>query len=408
MAQQSQPKLARASFRGVSFVCTAHDLKAGRRIADHVFPQRDLGYHEDMGRQDREVSLTAYLNGDEVGDQRDRLLAAIEAPGPGELFHPWLGRLMVVVKSSTFRESRAARRLVEVSLSFVEAGLSQFPQAVRDGASGIRAALDGLTAATGAVLGQRLSLNGVPGFVKGDAGATLFDAAVALEQVRLALPGQAGLGYPVMRSIDAVADLARGPLKGGAGEIVSTLDTALRTLGRAAPDAARAYGAFEQAFQGFGLGLPSIPLTTSNRIRQKQNRDALTDSVRWLALGTSVGLAGEAQPETYPDAVRWRSRVCDWCDGEAEAASRTRTDKGFNALTALKTAFVDHLTAGMGTLAPVRQVQLTTPMPSLALAYRDYGDARRGESLARRNRDVLRSGHPGMILAGVALDLVGG
>jgi prophage DNA circulation protein len=91
-----------------------------------------------------------------------------------------------------------------------------------------------------------------------------------------------------------------------------------------------------------------------------------------------------------------------------EAASRSRSDKGFNALTQLRTAFVDHLTAGMGTLAPVRQVQLTTPMPSLALAYRDYGDARRGESLARRNRDVLRSGHPGMIPAGVPLDLVGG
>ncbi|KJV08542.1 hypothetical protein VZ95_17150, partial [Elstera litoralis] len=194
----------------------------------------------------------------------------------------------------------------------------------------------------------------------------------------------------------------------GGREIVSTLDTALRTLGRAAPDPGRAYGAFEQAFQGFGLGLPSIPLTTSNRLRQKQNRDALTDATRWLALGTAVGLAGAAKPETYPEAVRWRSRVCDWCDVEAEAASRTRADKASTPSPRCRTAFVDHLTAGMGTLAPVRQVQLTTPMPSLALAYRDYGDARRAEGLARRNRDVLRAGHPGMIPAGVALDLVGG
>ena len=93
MAQQSQPKLARASFRGVSFVCTAHDLKAGRRIADHVFPQRDLGYHEDMGRQDREVSLTAYLNGDDAADQPELGRAFIRAAARALQPH---GRLLLV------------------------------------------------------------------------------------------------------------------------------------------------------------------------------------------------------------------------------------------------------------------------------------------------------------------------
>jgi prophage DNA circulation protein len=159
MSTITTPKLETASFRGVLFTCTSHEVKAGRRHADHIYPQRDLGYHEDLGRADREFTLSAYLVGDNAFSQRDRLLEAFEARGPGELFHPWLGRLTVVAKPSTFRESRSTRRLVELSLTFVEAGRASVVTAWRDTRASLRTAAKAVAPAAEVSLGSRRGAN---------------------------------------------------------------------------------------------------------------------------------------------------------------------------------------------------------------------------------------------------------
>lgn len=404
MAQVMQPKLARASFRGVSFTCTAHDLRAGRRIADHIFPQRDLGYHEDMGRQDREVSLTAYLNGDDSAAQRDRLLVAVEAAGPGELFHPWLGRMMVVVRSATVRESRNQRRHVEITLTFVEAGTAAVMTPLIDTVAPLRTAVTALTTAAEAALARRFDLRRAAGFVKQDAQLVFGEAAVGGEVIRLNTPGHAARGYAVTQAIDAVARLGtQGPVL--AGEIARSLGGMMALLAEVSPDPRRGVENFTEAFQDFGAALPAIPLTTSNRRRQQQNRSVLTDIVRMLGLGGAVGLAARIPFQDYSDAVTGRSRIADWCDAEAATASQARDDDSFGAITGLRTAFVDHVTAGMGTLARARNVTLPTAMPSLVAAHRLYGDARRGVDLAVRNRRVLPQGHPGLLPPQVALSM---
>lgn len=406
MAQVTQPKLAKASFRGVPFTCTAHDLRAGRRIADHIFPQRDLGFHEDMGRSDREVSLTAYLNGDDAEAQRDRLLAAVEAAGPGELFHPWLGRMIAVVRSATVRESRTQRRHVEISLTFVEAGSAAVVTPLIDTAAPLRLAISGLTAAAETALAGRFDLRRLPGFVKQDALAVFTEAAVGGEMIRLNTPGHAARGFAITQAIDAVARLGtRGPVS--AGEIARSLGGMMGLLAEVSPDPQRGVENFTEAFQTFGSALPNIPLTTSNRRRQQQNRSALTDAVRMLGLGGAVSLAARIPFQEYGEAVAWRTRISDWCDSEAASASLARDDDSFSALTGLRTGFVDHVTAGMGTLARARDVTLPTAMPSLVAAHRLYGDARRGEEVAARNRRLLPQGHPGLLPPNVALSMAG-
>lgn len=403
MATLQTPQLERASFRGVLFTCTSHDVKAGRRTADHVFPKRDLGYREDMGRADREFTLTAYLNGDNVFDQRDRLLAALEAPGPGELFHPWLGRLMVVAKPSSVREARNARRQAELSLTFIEAGRASVNTGWRDTRAGLNTSLKKLTPACELSLSKNFSLARAASFVTADGINTMVEAAVGGEVVRGMLTGVRE-GFALMRSVDNMVSTARTLIKNPAA-IVGAASGMMFQLAGASPDVRRIATGIDQTFRTFGDALSAIPLTTTNRLAQQLNRSALTRVTRVLALGAATSAASQIQHRDYDEAVTWRTRISDWCDDEIASASRARDDTISSAVRDLRTSYVDRVTEGMASLASVRSVSLPTVMPSLVAAHRLYGDARRAVDVADRNINSVVQGHPGFLPASQSIDV---
>ena len=76
-------QLQKASFRGVPFEVTAASLTAGRRTVVHEYPQRDKPYVEDLGRASRKLTIKAFVVGSDYLARAQRLLAAIEKPGPG-------------------------------------------------------------------------------------------------------------------------------------------------------------------------------------------------------------------------------------------------------------------------------------------------------------------------------------
>ena len=117
-----------ASFRGVSFKVSEDEATIGRRAVTHEFPQRDIPYTEDMGRKARRYSVSAYVIGDNFMAQRDRLLSALEAGGPGTLIHPFYGTLTVNVDGEVkCRHSRDNGGMCEISLQFVESGQLSYP-----------------------------------------------------------------------------------------------------------------------------------------------------------------------------------------------------------------------------------------------------------------------------------------
>jgi len=73
-------------------------MGAGRRTQVHEYPQRDKPWVEDLGRSAREIAFEAFVVGADYVDQANRLLSAIEEPGPGALIHPWFGTLTVSLK----------------------------------------------------------------------------------------------------------------------------------------------------------------------------------------------------------------------------------------------------------------------------------------------------------------------
>ena len=62
--------------------------------------------------------------------ERDALIEALEAYGPGELIHPKYGMLnVVVVGRVSIRESHSEGGIARFAITFAEAGENTFPQA---------------------------------------------------------------------------------------------------------------------------------------------------------------------------------------------------------------------------------------------------------------------------------------
>lgn len=75
-------RLQDASFRGVPFKVEEESAGTGRRVETHEYPNRDKPYTEDLGKITFRPSITAYVVGDDCFDQRDRLIDALNKPGP--------------------------------------------------------------------------------------------------------------------------------------------------------------------------------------------------------------------------------------------------------------------------------------------------------------------------------------
>ncbi|EOT1310698.1 phage major capsid protein, partial [Escherichia coli] len=83
---------------------------------------------EDLGKVTFRPSITAYVVGDDCFDQRDRLIDALNKPGPGTLVHPTYGELKVCVDGEVrVSTSKNEGRIVRFDLKFVEAGELSYP-----------------------------------------------------------------------------------------------------------------------------------------------------------------------------------------------------------------------------------------------------------------------------------------
>lgn len=137
-------QLLPASFRGVPFEVTSGSLRAGRRTVVHEYPQRDKPYVEDLGKATRQITIEAFVVGDDYIARGTALLAEIEKPGSGTLIHPWLGEMTVTVTSVS--ELKFDTGLGTAYLTFVatEAGDLEFPATGADTQSAALEAADGL------------------------------------------------------------------------------------------------------------------------------------------------------------------------------------------------------------------------------------------------------------------------
>ena len=121
-------RLVDASFRGVPFKTEDESATAGRRVETHEFVNRDKPYTEDLGKATSRPKFSAYVIGDDCYEQRDRLIEALNKPGPGTLIHPAYGEMSVCVDGEiNVSSSSSEGRMVRFDLRFVEAGELTYP-----------------------------------------------------------------------------------------------------------------------------------------------------------------------------------------------------------------------------------------------------------------------------------------
>lgn len=124
--QSWRQRLQPATFRGAMFHVETGGVSAGRRVALHEFPKRNVPYSEDMGHRAYRWQIQAYIivSPTELDyvPARDRLIAALDADGPGTLVHPTLPPMLVMCEMYSVEETRERGGYCRFEMVFVERG----------------------------------------------------------------------------------------------------------------------------------------------------------------------------------------------------------------------------------------------------------------------------------------------
>jgi len=188
-------RLQPGSWRGVGFVLDVCATRVGRRVAIHEYPYRDTAWAEDLGKLPRRFAVAAYLVGDYVYEQRDRMIAACEKAGPGTLVHPTLGSVECVLLESEFTDRRDHGRVVEFNLQFIISSDVRYPSTTIASGNAITNAGKALQAAARGDLSSALgSVRSVPAVAADVSGFTGLSTIVASDPTRAlrAVTGLAG------------------------------------------------------------------------------------------------------------------------------------------------------------------------------------------------------------------------
>lgn len=398
-------------FRGVPFWLQSDDLAGGRRVVRHQYPQKDEGRVEDMGRAMREWSFEAVVLGPDYLDQRDALLDALEATGPGELEHPYWGVLQVQVETFRLRQSSRAGGSATFSVTVLPAEEQQSPrveldsaQAVADAEADSQAALAEDFAEEFDVeddsLLESLALDDVTGVLDG------------ISQGIRGLGGMTGVGELLRQGQqlkNSVLKLVRAPAL-LASSLLGQLD-GLKAL--ASPG--DLFGVYRSLFARLGR-------SGGGHVRPKaeRNRQALHRLVRQAALtgqasAVSAALTEALKPgpagvngplvlEARQDVERLERELA----ASLEAAAVEDADAGWTAswrsLRTLRLALMTDLQQRGTRLPGAAGLVLPQTVPALVLAYREAGDAQLWQQLVRRNG--VR--HPSFLPSGVELEVIRG
>lgn len=363
--------LRAASWRGVAFQVEAASGSFGRRTARHEYPQRDTPAIEDLGRATREISISAFVIGDDYMGRRDALIAAAEKPGAGVLQHPYLGRMRVVCEEFTVGETSEEGRMARIGFSFIEAGELSFPTGITVGAAEAAAA-DVKDAAKSDFL-SRFSLA---------EGLSLTTRAVDIANGKV-LDLQDALGAPGA-FIDDVATVQRK-----LSVFLDNIESLLATPSDFADEFETAISLSDdlssyEDILGDGTGDDEIPNQTTEAEKQEEaNRSALQRLYWRNALAGAVLALLSKDFMSYDDAVSARDKIAGRIATEAEVDASSPTS--FEALSYLRTSIFEDITKKASDLSKLRKVS-TNKGAALVLAYELYQDAERADEIVDRNK----------------------
>lgn len=387
------PQLRRASFRGVPFEVTSSNLSIGRRTQTFEYPQRDDPFTEDMGRSKRTIRITAFVVGYDYIARMKRLIAACEKPGSGRLIHPWLGSMEVTptdLSALVFESNRVAF----VSLTFVESGKLQYPNALLDVGAKCLSAAQLLVNAEFDEFVRTFDLSGAQDFVK--------------EAVGLDLQGI--LNSETVQSVcdafdlaDELATLSHDVITLAEGGADALFNRVLDTYGlqgfastvHAWTDVSHRFRSLTQSSELNSAKPQAVASRTTSERIEKANA-AGQAMIRGLSVANMVVAASEigtsndrldastpVQTAPYDDLIAVRNEILEAIDEESLKIS---SDPIYEALCESRSAVYEAITQRAENQARLVSFKPSSVQPALVLAYDYYGDASREAEIVGRKK----------------------
>lgn len=398
-----------ASFRGVRFDCQRTQDAAQRDTASHEYPYRDGADVEDLGRKARQIQLTAVFWGTDYKQRLQRLLAALDGPGHGELVHPVFGSIpRAQLLSYQVSHDADTPDHCTVELSFVEAtpadplfllqlpqqlteALAQLSQAARE--RGIAAFADAIDALRASVpMARLLALRQVLLGTLGTLHRLLPSAVVGTLDPLLAPRGFAG---DVTALLHGLTDQTRFAAVGGQSDWRALVDT-LGTLPRLAVQVAG--GTVGEAATGSNSPIPAAAddVAKIGALLQLLASTALADTAATqLSVEAKTPGRSPQEIEQLADDARaaLQAALQAYRDGYAIEAARPVTEALKDVALGLQNAAIALIDAR----PPLLQRRVEAAGNLRLQAYRWYGDAGRADELLRlnpqlRNPNTLQTG----------------
>lgn len=381
-----------ASFRGVPFRTTDMDTSVGRRNELHEYPMRDLPYVDDLGRRARQFQVNGYVVGENYLQERDALIEALEAYGPGELIHPRYGmRNVSVVGQVSIRESSSDGGIARFSITFAESGENTFPQTASSTQDGVHDAADALDSASGDRFASLVDVAGAAALAA-DLVGRVNSSLDALQQM-VGLNGLVDLAGDIVRGASSIsgrlATLIRTPetLALQLRSLYQQLGLAIKRPKSAIADLRAEYGSNDSAPWTSSPG-SAVPPQASTAARRVVNAAAMEEFVRTQVIVTQARILTDAidakEVTTAQDARDQADVVLEEIDHELEAYDPPSQRAA--ALIALRVAIVKDVSEQADRLQQRSTYTTQAVLPALLIAQRVYQDGSRADELVTRNQ----------------------
>lgn len=384
MALPWKRRLRPARFRGKTFNVDESSRTGGRRGLTHEFPDRDIPFREDLGRKAKVYNIEGFIVGPNYISNKNKLIDALETKGPGELIHPYYGRVRVSVDSFTVQESTRDGGFVKFSMTFVESGEVKFPKAGSDSGFLIDSASSALDSSSQGAFSSVFSTLDQAAYAVDSVTEKVNDFADQLDDILSKLNGPAG----------AVADLALAirNLKSVAADLVTRPVSLAQEMASAfsmlldAGDPIDVLREVKKTYS-FGSNDVAVPTTTASRVKQSNNLKALNNFVKTQSAVVSSKAASQATYTTTQDAETSRAIVTDHIDSLMDSlpSESPEDDENFSALQQLRAELVKGVPSKTDNLANVTEIELKSTDNILSLCHDLYGSLELEDDIVSRN-----------------------
>lgn len=280
-------QLNKALYRNVEFFFVSSTIDGSKKFVRHVFVGGNKQKIDEFGLNTRSFTVDGYIaaTGDkQYYDERDKLLAALELPGPDVFIHPTFGRIEnVVAVSYSFDEDVNNLGIGSITIQFEISNTDGAPTEAATTVSEVSQAFDVSSAAIQASIEE--------GFEVDPRLLGVYDAAVAkIEEIGNAVEDALAFAAKLEDQIDIVSNTISDfqdtafALASAPANLASSITNIFETINASV---ASAFGAFEAYRKFFGFGfLTDIELrfNTYAISKTKANRNLLNNAMNGNAL----------------------------------------------------------------------------------------------------------------------------